>query len=122
MVSGSADPGADEFRAGTWQAGDISKGEDTAKLVERISTETSFPQAASTRFVAALYHCVVNVEGFQAAQFLHKVLQNPRLLVPCATHKQYLELLSEIYNYKTAQENRVRFNVYPSFPRLLMMR
>ncbi len=109
MVSGSTNNRAADFRDGTWQAGQLEKAEQVAQLIERIASETPFKQAADTRFVAAVYHCAANVDGFKSEQFMHKVLKQPRSLVPCATHKQYLELFQEIYNYNTVQENRVRF-------------
>ncbi len=109
MLSGSTNNRAEEFRAGRWKAGEAYKAEQVAVLIERIAAETSFKQAAHTGFVAAVYHCVANVEGFDPKEFMHKILGNPRALVTCASHKQYLELFQEIYNYRTNQENRVRF-------------
>lgn len=109
MVSGSTNNRAADFRAGTWQAGQLEKAEQVAGLIERIAAETPFKQAADTRFVAAVYHCAANVAGFKPEHFMGRILRQPRALVPCATHKQYLELFQEIYNYNTTQEHRVRF-------------
>jgi hypothetical protein len=110
MLGGSANNRATEFRAGTWKASDEAyKGEQAAVLVERVAAETPFKQAMHTGFVAAVYHCVANVEGFDPKVFMEKILKQPRTLVPCASHKQYLAMFDEIYNYQTRVENRVRF-------------
>jgi hypothetical protein len=110
MLGGSANNRANEFRAGTWKASEEAyKGEQAAILVERVAAETPFKQAMHTGFVAAVYHCIANVEGFDAKVFLDKILKQPRSLVPCASHKQYLAMFEELYNYQTRVENRVRF-------------
>lgn len=111
MLGGSANNRAPEFRAGTWKASEEAyKGEQAAVLVERVAAETPFKQAMHTGFVAAVYHCVANVEGFDAKVFLEKILKQPRTLVPCASHKQYLAMFEEIYNYQTRVENRLRLS------------
>jgi hypothetical protein len=111
MLGGSSNNRAQEFRAGNWKASEQAyKGEQAAVLVERVAAETPFKQAMHTGFVAAVYHCIANVEGFDTKVFLDKILKQPRSLVPCASHKQYLALFDEIYNYQTRAENRVRFS------------
>ena len=109
MLGGSSNNRAEEFRTGRWRAGEPDKAEQVAELVERIAKETPFKHSAHTGFVAALYYCVANVEGFDPKELMRKILGNPRALVPCASHKQWLEMLSDIYNYRTNGENRVRF-------------
>ncbi|MDO7877348.1 ParB N-terminal domain-containing protein [Hymenobacter sp. ASUV-10] len=109
MVSGSSNNRADEFRDGVFRAANLDKAEAVAGLIERIKEEGDFKHAFDTRFVAAVYYCAACVAGFEPSVFLHKILLNPRALKPCATHKLYLELFSEIYNYRTAEANRVRF-------------
>lgn len=109
MLGGSSNNRAQEFRAGTWKASDEPyKGEQAAVLVERVAAETPFKQAMHTGFVAAVYHCIANVEGFDAKVFMEKISKQPRTLVPCASHKQYLAMFEEIYNYQTRAENRLR--------------
>jgi hypothetical protein len=111
MLGGSSNNRAQEFRAGTWKASDQPyKGEQAAVLVERVAAETPFKQAMHTGFVAAVYHCIANVEGFDAKVFIEKIRKQPRTLVPCASHKQYLAMFEEIYNYQTRAENRVRIS------------
>lgn len=109
MLSGTAHNSAPEFRAGLWEKQDETRAELVAELVERIAGETPFRSAMHTGFVAAVYHCVANVEGFDPKEFMRKILQQPRALVACASHKQYLAMFSDIYNYRTAEANRVRF-------------
>lgn len=111
LMGVSAKSNAEEFRAGRWQAGEAYQAEQVAELVERIAAEVpTFKQPNHSGFVAALYHCVTTVEGFNAKEFMHKLLANPRALVPCASLKQWLAMFQEIYNYRTNQENRVRFS------------
>jgi hypothetical protein len=111
MLGGSTNNRAQEFRAGNWKASEQAyKGEQAAVLVERVAAETPFKQAMHSGFVAAVYHCIASVEGFDSKEFMHKILKQPRSLVPCASHKQYLAMFEEIYNYQTRVENRVRFS------------
>lgn len=109
MVSGTSNNRADELRTGHFKAANINKAEKVAVLIERIAQEADYKHAHDTRFVAAVYHCVDRVEEFSTIRFMSKILLNPRALKPCVTHKQYLELLQEIYNYKTSETYRVRF-------------
>ncbi|TVT39614.1 hypothetical protein FNT36_18405 [Hymenobacter setariae] len=111
MLGVSTKNNAAEFRAGQWQAGEAYKAEQVAELIERIAAEVpTFKQPNHSGFVAAVYHCVINVEGFDGKEFMRKILLNPRILVPCASHKQFLQMFEEIYNYRTAEANRVRFS------------
>ncbi|MGI4871370.1 MAG: CHC2 zinc finger domain-containing protein [Janthinobacterium lividum] len=113
MLSGLGEGGgkADIFRDGKWQVGPEEKAEATALLIERVASEVpSFKQAAHTGFVAMVYHCVARVEGFDPKEFMRKILANPRALVPCSGHKQWLTMFGEIYNYRTNADNRVRFD------------
>lgn len=112
MLSGLGEGGgkADIFRNGKWQVGPEEKAEATALLIERVANEVpSFKQAAHTGFVAMVYHCVARVEGFDPKEFMRKILANPRALVPCSGHKQWLTMFGEIYNHGTRAENRIRF-------------
>jgi len=109
MVSGTTNNQADMLKAGQFQAANLDKAEQVAVLIERIAQEAEYKHAHDTRFVAAVYCCVDRVEGFATARFMSKILLNPRALKPCVTHKQYLELFQEIYNYKTSEAYRVRF-------------
>jgi hypothetical protein len=109
MVAGSADPAADEFRHGHYKVGDIGKADAVACLIERIKTEAAFKYATDSRFVAAIFYCVTELEGFESKVFMRKLLNNPTVLMRCATHEQYMKMLSGIYNYKTAKPNWVRF-------------
>ena len=108
MVSGTSNNMADQLRTGHFRAANLDKAEEVAVLIERISKEAEYKHAHDTRFVAAVYHCVDKVEGFGAERFLTKILLNPRALKPCVTHKQYLEMFQEIYNYKASEAFRVR--------------
>lgn len=109
MVSGTSNNRAEELKMGQFRAANLELAEQVAVLIERIGKEAQFKHANDTRFVAAVYYCADKVEGFDGKKFMEKILGNPRALMPCATHKQYMELFSEIYNYRTYGENRVRF-------------
>ncbi len=109
LVAGSDACKADDFRDGLFVVGNIAKGEQVAAFVERLADEAKFKYAFDTRFVVAVYYCMVRIEGFDSAVFLRKVLLQPTELVRCATHRQYLDLFERLYNYKTSQENRLRF-------------
>ena len=69
----------------------------------------TFKQPAHTGFVTVLYQCVSNIEGFEASEMMRTILLNTRALVPCASHKQWLEMLEEIYNYRKHEAKRIPF-------------
>ncbi|MGI4871474.1 MAG: CHC2 zinc finger domain-containing protein [Janthinobacterium lividum] len=115
MLTGNGGGGhkADDFRAGQWDGAEeaqIALAEQVAELVEHIATDVpTFKAPAHTGFVTVLYHCLASVEGFDAKEMLRKILAQPRSLVTCASHKQWLQMLGEIYNHGTRAENRIRF-------------
>ncbi len=113
MLSGaSGGSNAHGFRLGQWEGAgevDVAVAEQVADLVERVATETPFKFSAHTGFVGALYHCVTRVEGFDAKELMRTILAQPLSLVPCASHKQWLQMLGAIYNYRKVDANRVRF-------------
>ncbi len=109
MLAADSDNNGEDFKAGRYQVLDMQHAEAVAILVELIKAEIGFKYAFDTRFVAALYYCHTEVKGFDSKVFVRKLLHNPKALVRCATHKQYMEMLSGIYNYKTTDAYKVRF-------------
>jgi len=113
LSGGTGGLGADLFRQGRWDGAneeDVDLAEQVAELVERIADEVpSFRQSAHTGFVGALYHCVTKVEGFDAKEMMRTILAQPLSLLPCASHKQWLEMLGRLYNYRKDERNRLRF-------------
>jgi hypothetical protein len=109
MLTGNTNNRLEEFRQGRWVANEFDKAEQVAALVERIATEARFKAAMHTGFVAAVYHCVANIEGFDANTFMERIMKQPRSLQTCASHKQYLTMFQEIYNYRARAENILRF-------------
>ena len=79
-------------------------------LVERIGAEVkTFKHAAHTGFVSALYHCVTRIPGFDSKEMLRTIHNQPLSLVPCASHKQWLEMLGRIYYFRKDAKNHLRF-------------
>ncbi|MBF9222526.1 hypothetical protein [Hymenobacter ruricola] len=109
MLAANSDKNAEEFKAGLYHACDAHNAETVANLAELIKAEANFKYAFDTRFVASMYYCITAVKGFDPKVFMRKLLHNPKALVRCATHKQYMEMLSGIYNYKTTETHKVRF-------------
>jgi hypothetical protein len=111
MMLGATNKGsAEEFRAGIWKAGEAYKAEQVAELIERIAAEVpTFKQPNHSGFVAAVHHCVTSINGFDAKEFMRSILLQPRALVPCAGLKQFLQMFQDIYNYRKAEANRLRF-------------
>jgi hypothetical protein len=56
-----------------------------------------------------MYHCVAHVEGFEAKEMLRTIQLQPLALVPCTGHKQWLQMLSNIYNYRKHEQQRITF-------------
>jgi hypothetical protein len=100
----------EEFREGKWKVGDIARAERVAELIERLDNEVAtFKQAGHTQFVSAIFYCMTGLEGFDPQEFMRTVLLQPRSLVPCTSHKQFLQMFQDIYNYRKAEANRLKF-------------
>lgn len=109
MVGETNNGSSDDFNKGLWKAGDISKAEETAELVESVASQVpSFKQPTNTKFVAALHHCVTETEGFDPKEFVRTILLQPRTLVPCSSQKQFLEMFEQIYNYRKSADKRIK--------------
>ncbi|TGE08770.1 ParB/RepB/Spo0J family partition protein [Hymenobacter fodinae] len=109
LVSGNDSNKHVDFRAGNFQGGYYLRAIEVAEFLEKILQITKFEYGYETRFVRAINHCVLYVEGFKQEVFLHKIALQPNSVVRCVNHKQYLEMLETLYNYKTNHENRIRF-------------
>lgn len=113
LSGGTGGSNADEFRRGLWDGADdtdVALAEQVAELVERIADEVpTFKQSFHTGFVGALYHCATKITGFDARELLRTILAQPLSMVPCASHKQWLEMLGRLYNYRKDEKNRLRF-------------
>ncbi len=103
-------PGA-EFKDGRFKAGHYATATRAAALLARIEEEFKFTYAYDQRFVQAIGYCFMNVEGFDENIFMRKVGLQPTALVRCVALKQYLELFERLYNWKTANENRLLFRL-----------
>lgn len=111
MLTESIRAGNEEFRKGQWKAGNADNAEQVAVLVERVIAEVpSYKNPTHSGFVAALFHCVVNVRGFDPKEFMRTVLLQPRALVPGASHKQFMETFDAIYNFRKTEAHRLKFD------------
>lgn len=96
------------FRAGDYKVTRWEQGLLVAAFVEDLHEKFGFAHAFSSSFVAALDQAV-RTGRYDHATMLRKVEQQPRALVRCPTQAASLEMIEELYNYKTAAPNRVRF-------------
>lgn len=110
LMLGYNDTGStSEFKAGEFRTSDPQMSEATATLILRISQECRFAYAFDTRFLGAVHHCVAKVKGFDGSRFVQKIMLQPAALMRQATHKQYLEMFASIYNYKSTEAYKLRF-------------
>lgn len=110
MLGESAKAGSEEFRAGRWKAGPADKAEQVAILIEQVTEQVpTFKQPSHSGFVAAVFYCIGNIEGFDPKEFMRTILLQPRALVPCASHKQFMETFDFIYNYRKTEARSLRF-------------
>ncbi|MBG8556177.1 ParB N-terminal domain-containing protein [Hymenobacter guriensis] len=98
-----------DFLAGSFEVRDYAKAEQVAAFVQQIADEWGFTHAFNPRFVMAINYCLTEVADFEPAVLLRKIGLQPRELQPCVTSAKYIELLEELYNYKTQEHLRVRF-------------
>lgn len=95
------------FRAGRIQVGNYAQALQIATILEDFAGLCDF--AYSHGFIVAMSQL------FRTGLYDHKLMLTKleyqrRNLVKCVGVKQYVEMLSEIYNYKTREENRVKFS------------
>ncbi|MGN6437240.1 MAG: ParB N-terminal domain-containing protein [Agriterribacter sp.] len=90
------------YEEGLIIAGEIDRIKDIPTMIGKHLFSTAFLRV----FLAARDH-----EKFDFPKFVKQIEKQPRSFVPCANAKQYLDMITEIYNYDIRGENRVSFSL-----------
>lgn len=97
---------AEGIRNGDIDVSNFQFAQDVAKLLKFF--RNIFEYAYDRKFLMALV-AIMRHKDYDEKILKDKVLLQPRSLVRCISHKQYSEMLLEIYNYKSSK-NRLSIN------------
>lgn len=99
------------FRTGTFECNDLEFAEEVALQIEQLKPYVSF--AYETRFVYAV--AMLNEHaGFSFGRLLRKLRFASAKVVKCVDTKQYMAMFTELYNFKSKEEDRIHFEIIGS--------
>lgn len=93
-----------KFKTGEFKVKDIQKATEVAAKLTAV--EPFYKGFKRRNFAYAIIRCLKN-KNYNHDTFLHKLEYQQRKMVDCSNVEQYLELIEEIYNYKSRQEHKV---------------
>lgn len=96
----------DIFQAGQLIVRDLEYAKSKAEMLVKI--QPYFAQWNHRGFAQALFFCD-SKRHFEFTRFLHRVETNPTMLKPCATTEQYIQLLEDVYNYRSPNKVSLRY-------------
>lgn len=100
---GSADQ-LKQFEYGEFKIKDIVKATEVAAKITQV--EPHYKGYKRRNFTYAIIRCLKKKE-FNWERFMQKVAYQSRKMVDCSNVEQYLELIEEVYNYKTSTDNKL---------------
>lgn len=93
------------FKGGEFKVKNLELAKQKAAVLSTLSKY--FTHWKDAGFLRALT-TAMNKKGFDIQQFIHKVAMNSTMLVPCVSTDQYLQLIEEIYNFRSTKKIPVR--------------
>lgn len=97
------------FYTGSIEIKNVDKAHMVAKRIEEFG-KLGFKYYANSKFITALV-AVMNHPDYDHKEMINKASQfGASLLKPQTTTEYYLRNLEELYNYRTREENRLRFD------------
>lgn len=94
----------DDFKVGKFEIKDLKKAEEMAELL--IQMAPYYPGYKKRSFAVAFVK-VASLPNFHMETFINKLIYQQRKMVDCTNSTQYIELLGEIYNYKTRKTSLI---------------
>lgn len=91
----------EKFEKGTFKATKLNWANEIAPKIHAIG---EFYNGYKRRAFVAAFIKLTKLQGFRQEQLLSKLSYQSRKLVDCTTVDEYFDLLREIYNYKTRNE------------------
>jgi hypothetical protein len=96
------------FESGNWVTKNVPLGEKWASNI--IKLKEFFPKGYNKAlFVRSMIRLFVSKPEFNFEQFLHKVQMRPGMIHLCGSHELYIEMIEEVYNYKSRSKVNLRF-------------
>lgn len=98
------------FKNGQFKAYNIIRAEKIAIFLSNLKDNLHIDRSIvlHTYFIRTLI-TLTNKDNFSLDTFYKKIELNPKKLIRQAGNKDYIRLIEEIYNYRTKEENKVRF-------------
>lgn len=110
LLEGGPSHGVSErFRNGTFTVRDLEGGKRKAEMLGEIREH--FPKNWKHDAFIAAFLIVLGRDGFEFKTLMHRIKLNPMLMRPCRTQDQYLQMIEEVYNYRSPKKVPLRFGV-----------
>lgn len=88
---------------------DVDNYEQALEIVDYLKDFRNMIDHAFSRNFILAFQAVVRTGKYDHARMMQKLETQSRSLVKCINIKQYIELLEEIYNYRSHDQNKVSF-------------
>lgn len=95
------------FNQGNFKIKDYTAACRMAESIYRV--EPFFPSFKERGFVTALIHLLLNVPSFDMDKFISKCELSPILLKKCATRDQYIDMIEQLYNYRSQNKVSLKY-------------
>jgi disulfide oxidoreductase YuzD len=95
------------FIEGSFRVRSLESAKDVAEHIEKVAPHFSGYRDRS--FVLAVIR-LLDKKSFSFTKFIDKIQQNPLMMKKCATSDQYIDLIEEIYNYRSQNKVSLRYS------------
>lgn len=100
--------GVESLRTGQFRVINEAHAYKVAHVI--ISLKKLIPFATDRPLAVAIMH-LFHIKGFDAERMIHKVEMQSSKMVKCASMMQYVELIEDIYNFRTRPEQMVSLKI-----------
>lgn len=98
----------DNFKAGELKITHLNETIQTLQKVEALNVLYPRSWLFGRTFLAA-YMKILEIPGYSHKRFLEKVAYQSEKFIQMMSEKGYFEMIGKIYNYKSLEENRIKF-------------
>lgn len=107
LLSGSEYRGLSRsFKTGDFKVKNLEVAKKKAVILSQLAPY--FTHWKDGGFLRAM-NTALRKKGFDVQQFIHKVAVNSTMLVPCTSMDQYMQLIEEVYNFRSSKKVPIRF-------------
>lgn len=94
------------FRQGQFKVKNLELAKQKASILTQLAQY--FTHWKDGKFLRAM-NTALNKKGFDVQTFMHRVAVNSTMLVPCTSTDQYLQLIEEVYNFRSTNKVPIRY-------------